>query len=66
MWTVKTLTAVDDKGNSVTVVEKKITVAVKLDNGFHVTKTFRNDHTPPFLSDAVNQLIKHIHHANIN
>ena len=66
MWTVKTLTAVDDKGNTVTVVDKKITVVVNLDNGFRVTKTLRSDHTPLVLSDAVNQLIKQIHHANIN
>ena len=60
------MTAVDDKGNSVTVVDKKITVVVNLDNGFRVTKTFRSDHTPLVLSDVVNQLIKQIHHANIN
>lgn len=65
MWQVE-LTAVDAGGNRVVITGKKITVVTSVNNGLRVTKTFTSDRAPPCLHDAVNQIIKHIRHADKN
>ena len=68
MWTVKHLTAVDSKGNSITVEGKKITVVVKLDNGLRATKNFVRDRASPVIEVAIQDFVRQlcIDASNIN
>lgn len=66
MWKIKNLTAIDSKGNTVTVVDKKITVVAKLDNSIRITKTFTSDRAHPYLHDAVKNFIQQLYDTATN
>lgn len=61
MWRVQNLTAIDPKGNSITVTDKKITVVANLDNGIRVTKTFTSDLAPPYLHASIKDFIEQLY-----
>lgn len=59
MWQVKRLEVVDPNGNSVTVVDKKVTVNVKLDGKFFTT-TFTCKHSPPEIHIAITDFLRRL------
>ena len=60
MWQIKRLEVVDPHGNSVSVVDKKITVSAKLENGLRVTKTFTCDRAPPEIHVAIKDFVRRL------
>ncbi|MBR4382737.1 MAG: hypothetical protein IKP64_04180 [Selenomonadaceae bacterium] len=68
MWQIKRLEVVDSSGNSVSIVDRRATVSVKLDNGFRATRTFDCERTPPEFHIAIKDFIRRLYvdASNIN
>lgn len=68
MWQIKRLEVVDSSGNSVSIVDRRATVSVKLDNGFRATRTFNCDRAPPEIHIAIKEFVRRLQTdaSNIN
>lgn len=58
MWEVESMSAFDENGNYVTVLDDKITVGVRAKKKNTLIRKFKVKETPPCLSVAVADLIK--------
>jgi len=67
MWEIKRLEVVDPNGNSVSIVGKKVTLNVKINNRLFTT-TFACNHTSPEIHIAIQDFVRQlcIDASNIN